>query len=75
MKRVWKVKPRKFVRTKRGVIVGNPGDLLPEDDPDALACPSSVVLIADPRVVDHVEAPVVEDIPPFISDETFDDED
>jgi len=39
----WKVKPKRFVRDRRGVIVGNPGDMLAYTDANALASPSSVV--------------------------------
>jgi len=60
VKRVWRVKKRKYVRDTRGIVVASPGDLLPEDDENALRCLSSVELIADPYEACETVTPVDE---------------
>lgn len=42
-KRVWRVRPGRSIIGKGGVVKANGGDILPWDDPDAIAQRASVV--------------------------------
>ena len=65
----WKVKPSRFVRDRKGRIVAIPGDTLPYDDKNALACPSAVVSVwaevqgSEPEPEPEPEPPIVTDWP------------
>lgn len=57
---MWRVKKRKFLRNKRGQIIGRPGDTFAADNVDALACPSAVEMVAEPAPP-VLEVEIVED--------------
>jgi len=69
---MWQVKPGRFVRDAKGRVIAKPGERLPYDHADALACASAVLAV---RVEDDPEPPKVEAAIVFDDDEPEDEDD